>query len=167
MRVTSCHCLFENLPHILEANMSQPTKPDPVLAFRTITTILHALQTSPIDGAKPTSLQVTNDNSAQKIARRRELRILDAIATLLVRDNEIVAVVSKRGALGDVEVVACDNSDPGHDYIATPNPRRPPAIPRPDDVSTYASDCGDPVIVKPPTVNISIYDPLRYVLEVQ
>jgi hypothetical protein len=46
--------------------------------------------------------------------QRRELRILDALATLLVRDCEVAAVVSKRGISGEVEVVVCGNIDVAH-----------------------------------------------------
>jgi len=145
--------------------MTKPTKPNAVLAFRTITTILSVLQASPIDGTRPASLEINNNNSSEKIARRRELRILDALATLLVRDNEVTAVVSKRGASGEaVEVVACGNIDASHD--SPPDPSRPPEVPQSNDALTYLSHCNDPTVMKPQAVNISIYDPLRYVLEV-
>jgi hypothetical protein len=98
-----------------------------ILNFRTITTIINVLQRAPpglyLEIAKQQreySNALWDPNLAPTILTRtsvgsqRELQMLDALATLLVRDNEKVAVMHKGpsrqcdGELG-VDFVVCIN----------------------------------------------------------
>jgi hypothetical protein len=64
--------------------------PPGILAFRTITYLLSCLQ-------RPGAMKLS-DKASLDDEVRRELRLLDALATLLVRRHEIVAVVRVRSA---------------------------------------------------------------------
>jgi hypothetical protein len=74
---------------------------DNILAFRTITTMLNVLQDGPNNSHKPAAYLRNTGRS-----KARELRTLNAIATLLVRQHEVVSVVSTTTWLG-VDLVAC------------------------------------------------------------
>ena len=105
--------------------------PELILAFRTITTMLSYIQRqTPSSEAKPRPTDTD---------QRHELKILNALATLLVRENEVVAVVAKPAShVGSIEVIASPHSirpsvalttsQPGlgdyfWQFLTTPNPR--------------------------------------------
>ena len=71
-----------------------------ILVFRTITTMLSQIQKTsiafnPVHCASPTSEQ------------RGALKILDALATLIVMEHEIVAVVANQETEAELKVIAC------------------------------------------------------------
>jgi hypothetical protein len=72
--------------------------PANILAFRTITTILNVLQDGPT--GRKGAYNVKNTSQAP------ELRTLNAIATLLVRQHEVTSVASQTEGNG-VDLVAC------------------------------------------------------------
>jgi hypothetical protein len=104
------------------------------LAFRTISTMLDFFQHSSVDGqSKP--IGVKEDLSA--IPELSQLQLLSALSTVLVRQHEVVSVVSGRG-VGGVELFACSQRDVDQDtapyspnscteddgrFYATANPR--------------------------------------------
>jgi hypothetical protein len=73
-----------------------------ILAFRTITTLLSVFQHAPL-----TTFNMSVVDSPESGSSRRELRILTALATLLVRHHEITAVVSKANRDHEVGFIAC------------------------------------------------------------
>jgi hypothetical protein len=77
--------------------------PELILAFRTITTMLSYIQReTPSSRAKP---------RPSDAAQRYELKILNALATLLVRENEVVAVVANPASHpGSIEVIVSPRS---------------------------------------------------------
>lgn len=80
---------------------------DNILAFRTIMTMLNVLQDGPTSHRPDPYLR---NSSSTGISKTQDIRILNAIATLLVRHNEVTAVgsVAKRGACPTVAV--CNQS---------------------------------------------------------
>jgi hypothetical protein len=79
--------------------------PPGILAFRTITYLLSCLQ-------KPGAMKLS-DKASLDDEVRRELRLLDALATLFVRRHEIVAVVRVRSAQpeqGEYLQIVCAHS---------------------------------------------------------
>lgn len=85
-------------------NVKAPPLPKNILAFRSITTMLGSLR-----GVGYLNLIDTNTNSLQK-ETREELRVLVALATILVRNHEVVTVV-ELPQMGDVKTIACAHSD--------------------------------------------------------
>ena len=98
-----------------------PSKPNQrqqdILAFRTITTLLSIFNI-------PSNSNVITKHTK---GEQDELRVLDALATLLTRQYEIVAVNSMEFQGTDIQVVAsvepADTSDPFH-LIISANPRK-------------------------------------------
>jgi hypothetical protein len=99
-----------------------------ILKIRTITTMLQILQQLPSEEKKPMELRTSEE--------RQELRVLGALATLLVQRFQVTAV-STGGSSSDVSLVACaeDNSrseTPDEEssltnaFVTTTNPRREP-----------------------------------------
>ena len=97
-----------------------------ILQFRTITSMIHALQQLPTKDKKPMELRTREE--------REELRILGALATLLVRRYDVTTVTTG-GSSGDVSLVACasdSHMSPSPDeessltdrFVTTNNPRR-------------------------------------------
>lgn len=81
-----------------------------IMAFRTMTTIISLIQrTDPSLKAPELSPPSPTDEQS------RELRVLSALATILVMEHEKVAVVAKHGnsSGGGVEVFACTDSSAG------------------------------------------------------
>lgn len=77
------------------------TTADAILAFRTITSMLALIQ-SPDEIASTGRKEDLSDN-------RRELRVLDALAAVAVRQFEIVAVMAKSYNGFNIEVIASVN----------------------------------------------------------
>jgi hypothetical protein len=105
---------------------------DIILKFRTITSMLQVLQQLPSEEKKPMELRTRDE--------RQELRVLGAMATLLVQRFQVTAV-GTGGSASEVALVACaeDNSrsdKPDEEasltnaFVATANPRRVSAGPR-------------------------------------
>jgi len=89
------------------AHRSKATPPhDLLLAFRTITTMLNLLQHAPLTTKDMQNIQVIDSPA------RREGQILSALANLLVRQDEVTAVVSKPNQGSDVKIIACTSPDP-------------------------------------------------------
>lgn len=122
--------------------------PENILAFRTITTILSKIQ-------QTTSFKYTTVKPSSK-EERQELRVLNALATIMVMNHEVVAVVTNQSDVpGKLEVVICRNLIKDREKLtgiinpqpelqrfgefwqifANKNPRKsedgPPALPRP------------------------------------
>jgi hypothetical protein len=71
-----------------------------ILASRTITTMLSGIQQAQafrVAKARP----IVDDKA------RLELKILDALATVIIIDNDVVEVVSKHDDSGKLKVIAC------------------------------------------------------------
>jgi hypothetical protein len=79
--------------------------PESILAFRTITTMRALLQRSSA-GIRPVKVE---DN--EEVDERHALKVHSTLATLLVRNHEVVAVTSKPLEPGSLEmqVIACVN----------------------------------------------------------
>lgn len=99
----------------LDSNSANATLPESILAFRSITTLLAALQ-----GLRGGEITTTpSDNSLLSREVRQELKILAALATVLVRKWEVVAIVSlndERAQQGNpIKAIACTHSDSADD----------------------------------------------------
>lgn len=85
------------------------------LEFRTITSLLHALDTRE---------KITLENFQVKPNQRSSLKLLSALSSLLVRNHEILAVLPRRSVVGTtVFVSSVDNTDI-HDELLLPAPSR-------------------------------------------
>lgn len=71
------------------------------LEFRTITTILHALNTHE---------KIMLENFHVKSSQRSSLKLLSALSSLLVRDHEILAILPRRSAQGTMVFVSSDEN---------------------------------------------------------
>jgi hypothetical protein len=76
------------MPPAKFSQSSDPTKTKDLLAFRTITTMLSFIQ-SPSRRLPPDTGTISTDRND-----RRELKVLDALSTVLIREHEITAVVA-------------------------------------------------------------------------
>jgi hypothetical protein len=112
--------------------------PDAILAFRTITTML-----SLIPSTKTTTGQAKTTTGQEDCQypreQRTELRVLDALSAVIVREHEIVAVMAKPYDGIKIQVIASvNNSEPALSitqhgqstpsrrllqWLTTPNPR--------------------------------------------
>lgn len=106
-----------------------------LLAFRTITTMLSLIQS-------PTEVTNTGQKDISRV-QRHDLRVLDALSAVIVREHEVAAVMAKPYNGASVEVFASvNNLEPPHiipqqsqhardlfslfrQFIITPNPRDP------------------------------------------
>jgi hypothetical protein len=75
-------------------------------AFRTITTMLSVIQ---LRRVKPLAGPPAPIGSH---AQRDALKIVDALATVLVMENDVVAVTAKYDEFGNINVFACAQNDP-------------------------------------------------------
>jgi hypothetical protein len=88
---------------------------DDIQALRTMITMLSLIQ-QPSTGLKVEDLP---SPVPRTLIQNQQLRILTALATVLVMEHEKVAVVEKRGnRMGAVEVVACTDSIVAEDNTA-------------------------------------------------
>jgi hypothetical protein len=78
--------MSDKLPEPPESTIPD-LKAQDLLAFRTIITMLSYIQSSNNESATPGPLGANED--------RKELRVLDALSTLLIRQHEITAVVAR------------------------------------------------------------------------
>jgi hypothetical protein len=112
-----------------------------ILKFRTITTLLDILQQLPSEEKKPMELRTRDD--------KQELRVLGALATILVQRFQVAAVTTE-GSANDVSLVACAEessrsetpdqaSSLTNSFFAAINPRRP-KNPRPERHSGVPPD---------------------------
>jgi hypothetical protein len=89
------------------------------LAFRTITTMLDFFQYSSVDGQhKPMTVKKdvnTNDPD------QSHLQLLNALSIVLVRQHEVVSVVSNRSS-GHLDLLACSQPDPEPNNLTTDSP---------------------------------------------
>ena len=101
------------------------------LRVRALTTMLSKLQCTP-KSLRCFDLLISRPGTRREL---NSLRIMDALAVLLVRSHEIVAVVSKRLSAGDLTVVVAlqpiptvslgtSNLDYSNEFIVTKNPGR-------------------------------------------
>jgi hypothetical protein len=102
-------------------------KTDAILTFRTITEIIYALQFL----VSSRIMHITDYINTR--SERRNLRILVGLATLFVRNNEVVAVSTKDpiATSDDIEIIACNQDLEDQDmptlhrsYTLVANPRR-------------------------------------------
>lgn len=127
------------------------------LEFRTITTLLHLLSTRD---------RITVDNFEVSRGHRPSLKLLTALSSLLVRNNEVVAVMAKRSVRGTTLLVGVAAETPTvtlfRDYGLTSSSGSS-GIPAPSTSSTQnyitRDACGDgPVgtvqLLKTPTVEV-------------
>jgi hypothetical protein len=86
-------------------NLKMLTDEHLILQFRTITTMLNVLHEIPVGGTRSMVVEETSVPKGQE----EKLRLLGALSTVLVRNYEIVAVVSSDsgGMLGRQEVIGC------------------------------------------------------------
>ncbi len=111
-------CRFNAMNARLRSLFFQPKanlRKQDILAFRTITTLLSFFE-------PPSNSKVTRHPREQQ----DELRVLDAMSTLLARQYEVAAVTSMEFKGTDIQVVASvepkASPEPSH-LIATANPR--------------------------------------------
>jgi hypothetical protein len=131
-----------------------PIIPDSILAFRTITTML-----SYIYRAKTFSDTARSPNRE----RCQELKILNALATIMVREHEVVAVVAKPpDGSGITQVIACTHltsygetltstksEGTWWNFLATPNARQLGPSTLAGDSLHPSDDIRDPTMVDP------------------
>jgi hypothetical protein len=158
--------------------------PEDILAFRTITRMRQLLQKASASIKHTDEKDVLHRETPE---RRQYLCVNSAIATLAVRDWEIVAVTSHLGS-SDLQVIACVYlSDREQDKLtrpalqgtSQPSPRSStdfcvtadPCDPKdPDnhiaDSLTHLGsvDCPDMIKVDSKDVNISLADPISYLI---
>jgi hypothetical protein len=110
-----------NTPEKPQAQHSQ--KVEDLLAFRTITTILHFLQ-SESNQYPTTPARFTKED-------RNDLRVLDALSAILIRQHEIVAVVARpyNGSNLNVQVIASVVSGYPSNTNSLPSFRKDPWVP--------------------------------------
>ena len=134
-------------------NSVNPEQRNLVLAFRTISTVLAAIQKGPL------GIDVGSIAIHKPIPSTLELKILTALATVLVRQHEIVAVSSRvTGNPTNVDVVACASH-----YITATNPRDPKVnLPVPGDAMTLETN-KDFDVLTPGRVDIDAENPLLFV----
>ena len=80
--------------------------PDAILAFRTITTMLSLI---------PSPIKTTSGQKEFTREQRTELRVLDALAGVIVREHEVAAVMAKPYNGFNIQVIASvnlNNSEP-------------------------------------------------------
>jgi hypothetical protein len=121
--------------------------PDAILAFRTITYMLSVIQS-------PTLIVNAGGNEGLSKEERQELRVLDALSAIAVRQHEVVAVIGKSFS-DHIEVVASvhnvnpatnipkDTTPSKHPFrwLITPNPRNLSKNPKdPTDSLTRTTD---------------------------
>jgi hypothetical protein len=117
--------------------------------FRTLTALLRAIQTA-VEKTGPSSpvMQLTEDD--QRPGLRDHLRSVAALATVLVRNHEVVAVATN---------VSDDNWDHGEcsnlAYFVTLNPRRCKTSSDPTDTMTYNGSGPFPIISQANSSDIS------------
>jgi hypothetical protein len=158
---------------------SEPEKSDLILTFRAITEILHALGKSSLN-IQPRAMHVTDHSETpHSKTERNSLRALVALATLLVRNNEVAAVATKNGPVGPsnktrLEIIACgqDEDDDieslSRSYTVSTNPRTTGTDLDPTSNTHDALTFGDrmiPTVITPeagPT--LTLVDPLPYVI---
>lgn len=97
-----------------EATPSEATPSEAILAFRTITTMLALVQ-------EGTSF--SDSKGLHNVELRRELKLVNALSTVIVRDVEIAAVVVKPdNGSGQLEVIACTHLTSLGKELTTPQP---------------------------------------------
>jgi hypothetical protein len=79
---------------------SDTAEPMNILAFRTITTMLSWIQ-------QAQAFQVAEAKPIEDDMACLKLKILNALSTVSVIDNEVVAVVAKHDNVGKLKVIAC------------------------------------------------------------
>jgi hypothetical protein len=134
---------------------------DLILKFRTITTLLHHLQPNALVHEARTTAVSPLDQARRD---RYDLRCLTALATILVRNREVTAVVG--GGIGLVLefLVALDVENPLNPIIATRNPRFKPPRTEFTPKSAEATSMGFGVAVTSlPPGRITYIDPLAFV----
>ena len=108
-----------------ESDDSNIDVPNAILAFRTITTILSHIQTSTSTHATVTASNTTKGKLPKE--QRNELRVLDALSAVMVRNHEVVAVMAKPYNGYNVEVVASvNNVKPAFTITQTQNNKSSP-----------------------------------------
>src|ERR1700722_8254128 len=159
---------------------SEPKKLDLILKFRAITEILHALGKSSLN-IQPRTMHVTDHSETpHSKAERNSLRALVALATLLVRNNEVAAVATKNGPVGPsnktrLEIIACgqDEDDDiespvGRSYTVSTNPRTHSDLDptsNKHDALTFGDRTGPTVITPEAGPTLTLADRLPYVIE--
>lgn len=99
-----------NIVQNLFSNLSSTPVPDHILAFRTITSLLSKIQ-------QADASQIIDDSKSpeKNSLERQELKILSALASFLVMDNEVIAVATKRifddTGKSSVEVIISTHAD--------------------------------------------------------
>jgi len=91
---------------IIDSSSTNTTVPQNILAFRSITTMLSSLRRSG-------EMNVTHTDKTSLDSRvRQELRILVALACVLVRNHEVITVVALRPREGEhIQTIACSVND--------------------------------------------------------
>lgn len=173
---------FSSIFNLKKSNNSQlnessrlEAKPDTAndkahLAFRTIVTMLSLIQS-------PTEVTNTGRKDISD-KQRRDLRVLDALSAVIVREHEVAAVMAKRYDGASVEVFASvSNLEPAHiipqqsqhsersllsvlfrQFIISPNPRNPKTN-RKDVEDSLTTNSSLMTIVDPRPENIEVYQP--------
>jgi hypothetical protein len=149
--------------------------PDQLLTFQTITSLLEILQDPSLNTEREDHpFQISLRNSQQE--QLRDHRFLNAFATLLVRDNETVAVTTKNPPTPDsptMEIVVCSND--GRDRTTPFTVGRPSGLPsqsldcKPTSLPTgvalitpRTAELEAPLLFQPEPSNIDPYNPIPF-----
>jgi len=96
---------------------SEPNEPNNLIAFRTITSLLSKIQQESQMSDKDVQM---DDIGLQK---HMELKLLNALTTVLVMDHEVMAVVANHSYPKTVNILACTQSDAPIQQVRTKMPR--------------------------------------------
>jgi hypothetical protein len=121
------------------------------MAFRTVITLLEVVLNAL--KAENSAIRLTENLPSNGI-RREHARALGSLATVLVRNHEIVAVATSTSD------VSWDRGKPGEapTYIVAVNPRTSTRKTNDEDALTYR---GETTVLYPPC-DIDVHDPISY-----
>jgi len=96
---------------------SKPNESDNLIAFRTITSLLSKIQQESQISDKDIQMDEIG------LQKHMELKLLNALTTVLVMDHEVMVVVANHSYLKTVDILACIQSDAPIQQVRTEMPR--------------------------------------------
>jgi len=100
-----------------EVASSEPNESDNLIAFHTITSLLSKIQQE----SQMSDKNVQMDEIG--LQKHMELKLLNALTTVLVMDHKVIAVVANHSYPKTVDILACIQSDAPIQQVRTETPR--------------------------------------------
>jgi len=100
-----------------EVASSEPNESDNLIAFHTITSLLSKIQQESQISDKDVQMDEIG------LQKHMELKLLNALTTVLVMDHEVMAVVANHSYPKTVDILACTQSDAPIQQVRTETPR--------------------------------------------